>query len=116
MSNDSLFEQISAGVGSTTSPADLKEAQAEQKELFPKDHERKEGLKQTLHWAVIWGLRVAALMVIGVLIVRTWHLIAPENLMWLTNDKLQKIDNLLFSGTLGALLSRYLNQAIPDRS
>lgn len=77
------------------------------------DKERLESLKQTLHKAIIWAVKVASFTMIGLFIIRIYHLAAPESWIWLTQDRLQKIDSILFSGFLGAFVAKYLNQAVP---
>jgi len=77
------------------------------------DNRRLEHLKQSLHWTVVWGVRIAGISMLGLFVVRIWHMAAPEAWAWLGSERLQKIDSLLFSGFLGAFIARYLNQAIP---
>lgn len=92
------------------------QSKQEDKDLFGRDPHRQEALKQAIHTAVIWGLRIAAACVILCFIVRVFHLAAPDSMLWLTAERLQKIDNLLFSGALGAFISRYLGQIIPPEN
>jgi len=84
----------------------------EDKALFG-DSQRREILKQTLHWAIIWAVRIASACMIGLFIVRIAHLILPSHCIWIEPARLQVIDSLLFSSFLGAFISRYLDQALP---
>jgi hypothetical protein len=60
------------------------------------DDGRKESLKQTIHQAIIWGLRLAAICLILSFIVRVFHLAAPTQWLWLDEARLQKLDSILF--------------------
>lgn len=95
------------GTGST------KASELEAQSLYG-DKERLETLKQTLHRAVIWAVKVASFAMICLFVVRMLHLAVPECWMWLSQDRLQKVDSILFSGFLGAFVARYLNQAAPN--
>jgi len=77
------------------------------------DKKRLEHLKQSLHWTIVWGVRIAGISMLGLFVVRVWHMAAPEIWTWLGTERLQRIDSLLFSGFVGAFIARYLNQAIP---
>lgn len=77
------------------------------------DEKRTESLKQTIHGAVVWMVRVAAFVGLLVFIARMWHLISPDCWSWLDTDRIHKIDQLLFSGALGGLIVKYLEQAVP---
>lgn len=92
-------------------------AKQEGKELFG-DPKRHEELKQAIHEGVILVLQVAFIAMVVVLLIRVLHFVLPENNAsnaggwrphgWLTDPQLASIDKFLFSGTLGALVSRYL--------
>jgi len=74
---------------------------------------RLEHLKQSVHVAIVWAVRVASISMLLLFVVRVFHLAAPDVLMWVKPERLQKIDSLLFSGFVGAFIARYLNQAMP---
>jgi len=82
------------------------------------DNQRQESLKQTLHQVIIWGVRIAGILMIVLFVIRIYHLAAPAYppWIWLDAEQLQKIDSLLFSSFLGAFISRYLHQALPQFS
>jgi len=92
-------------------PADKKAL--EEKRDF--DGERLEGLKKTIHGLVVWAVRIAGLSLIALFVLRMWHLGAPCAWVWLDNDRLQRIDTVLFSGFVGAFVTKYLQPAIPDK-
>lgn len=58
-------------------------------------------------------MRIASLTLLVLFLIRIYHLAAPEGWLWLGQDRMQKIDSILFSGFLGAFVARYLNQAAP---
>lgn len=98
--------ETTAGAGSS------KASEREAQNLFG-DKQRLESLKQVLHGAIIWAVKVASFAMLCIFLVRVFHLAAPTAWTWLDSDRLQKIDSLLFSGFLGAFVARYLNQAAP---
>lgn len=96
---------------------------------------RDEKTRNTFHGIFITGLKIAGISLILLFIARFWHLLAPIDeislfglcgyispnsegscitLRWLSPEQLQEIDRLLFSGTLGALLARYLAPIITN--
>ena len=77
------------------------------------DDRRKEHLKDTFHLLFIWTLRIAFFGLVCIGLVRGWHLIAPEGYCWLNETRVQSIDKILFSASLGGLMGRYLNQIVP---
>jgi len=77
------------------------------------DRWRLEHLKQSVHWAIVWGVRVASISMLLLFVFRVYHLAAHECCVWISPERLQKIDSLLFSGFVGAFIARYLNQAMP---
>jgi len=82
-------------------------------EALSGDGRRLEHLKQSVHWTVVWAVRIAGISMLGLLVVRVWHMASPDMWIWLDSERLQKIDSLLFSGFVGAFIARYLNQAMP---
>lgn len=98
---------------SSSSSSATSASKKEADELFG-DVKRLESLKETLHWAIIWAVKVASIGMILLFMVRLYHLAAPETWTWLSMDRLQKLDSLLFSGFLGAFVAKYLNQAVPS--
>jgi len=86
----------------------------DEERVFGGDEKRTETLKQTIHAAVVWMVRVAAIAGLLVFLARIWHLISPDFMSWLSPDRIQKIDQLLFSGAIGGLIVKYLEQAVPN--
>jgi len=63
----------------------------------------------------MWGLRLAGLGLAAVFLVRLWHLISPECLLWLSPERISDVDKILFSGALGAIISKYLGPILGHR-
>jgi len=106
------FDTLLAGSETPQAPIHDNRSVRENKEVSG-DTRRFEHLKQTLHWAVVWGVRIASFSMLLLFVFRVYHLAAHECCVWISPERLQKIDSLLFSGFVGAFIARYLNQAIP---
>lgn len=76
---------------------------------------RDEKTKEIVHWIFMWGLRLAGLGLAAVFLVRLWHLISPECLLWLSPERISDVDKILFSGALGAIISKYLGPILGHR-
>jgi|CEGF01.1.fsa_nt_gi hypothetical protein len=114
---------IGADISVSSSPSNdqqaLKEAQAfDNDDLEAQsrkaNHDRTEELKKVVHWLFKWGVRTAGLALIMVFIVRVAHFILPESCTWLSTDRINDIDRLMFSGALGGLLAKYLGPVMDN--
>jgi len=87
--------------------------QRAKKELteFFSEHRRKERVKNTLNWIFIGFIIVTAFIAISVISIRLIHLVLPANKQWLTNDQVQGIDKLFFSGAIGGFLASYFKKS-----
>jgi len=97
------------------SPPRDKKAEKEQKLFASTDDERREALKRTVHSGILWAVRVAAFCVILLFVVRIWHMGAPDGWRWLKNEEVQQIDHLLFSGALGAFITKYFGSTFDSK-
>ena len=91
-------------------PAEDSKAKKEETELFPGDKKRNERNKNSLHWVsqiFIWTVGILAVLVVSS---RMIHFFAPCSWKWLTNDQIQTIDKVFFSGTIGGLLTNYFKK------
>ena len=91
----------------------------EVQEIFAKNNAgRQENLKAEIHWIFIWLLRVAAVILGALFIVRVWHMVAPINSTWLNNEQIQEIDALalVFSGAVGGYVAKYLESILPNKN
>jgi hypothetical protein len=79
------------------------------------DLRRHDKLKGVFHWVVVWGIRIAFGIFLIVFLIRVSHLVLPSYCRWLTNDDIQGIDKLFFSGTIGGVIGRYIKVVIPNK-
>jgi hypothetical protein len=87
-----------------------------QRELASFEHGSRLELKRTFHGLFILGLRILGLVAILIVLIRAYHLVAPTSWCWMDVEQVQSLDKILFSGSVGGVLGRYLNQIIPKDS
>lgn len=81
-------------------------AQKEQREVFS-DHRRKERVRNTLNWIFIGFISITGVIAVSVISIRLAHLVLPQKNQWLSNDQVQVIDKVFFSGAIGGFLATY---------
>lgn len=69
-------------------------------------------LRVEVHRVVKWSLRVGAFALGLLVLVRFWHLGAPETWRWLSEYDLQGMDKILFSSAFGGFVLTYLRDSI----
>lgn len=85
------------------------EKEAEELEL------RHENQKKTLYHNIwIGGAYIGAGLIAIAFCVRVLHLVLPYDCRWLCNNDLEEINQFLFSGTLGAVVGKYVKPATKD--
>jgi len=72
---------------------------------------RKERLKNVTNWLFIFFIITAAVVATVGIAIRLLHLILPESNKWLTDEQIQGIDKLFFSGAIGGLLTSYFKKS-----
>lgn len=72
---------------------------------------RKERLKDVINWLFIFFIITAAVVATLGIAIRLLHLILPESNKWLTEEQIQGIDKLFFSGAIGGLLTSYFKKS-----
>lgn len=88
--------------------ADTTMAQAEEKKWAKLDEVL---AKNDTNWATVYGWVVVvftivfSLIFLSSLIIWSWHYMMPENCLWLSDAQLSKIQSVLFSGGMGAVIS-----------
>ena len=106
---------------SQVSPAASRQSRKE-KELFDQDklrnaHTREQRAKNMIHFGILIILSLVGLCLMVAIVIRVIHLFASEKYMWLTAAQLDTLDNMFkfaASGTIGALLTKYLNKNVED--
>lgn len=111
--------QLDAAVGTdadsiSDSPLRDDQAHLEEREL-ENNHRRAEKAKDTAHYVFVIFIWSAGSAFLLLFLVRMWHFAVPESWCWLPLDRLQGIDKMLFSGAIGAVLSKYIDQALITR-
>lgn len=79
-------------------------------EAFVKKHKRDEKTKDHLHYASVVFIWVAFLTFIVVFFIRVLHFVLPESAQWMSDDQVQGIDKLIFSGAIGGFIGRYFKR------
>jgi hypothetical protein len=80
------------------------------------EHRHQLQLKRHFHKLFVAGLYVAWLAAMLVLLIRAFILVAPHSWCWMDDTQVQSLDKILFSGSVGGILGRYINQVIPPNS
>ena len=87
-------------------------AKQELQKKFSGDDKRSEETKQAIHCGIIWFIRVAAIIVTIVFIVRMAYFVIPTSWRWLQPDEVKALDEFLFHGMIGGILGAYLKKSI----
>lgn len=61
---------------------------------------------------VIYALRLGAVVLGVMLVVRFWHLAAPSSWRWLSDPEVQSMDKMLFSSAFGGFVFSYLKDSV----
>ena len=93
-----------------------KKASEEEDKFSGKDAERHEESKKTAHQLFIYGLHIVFWIAMGVLFLRTLHLVFPTCWHWLDVSQLNTIDKVLGAALGGGLIGRYLQKIFPEKS
>lgn len=72
-------------------------------------------MRSEIHRLVIYSLRFGALILGSLMVVRFWHLAAPDTLRWLSDSEVQSMDKMLFSSAFGGFVFSYLRDAVANR-
>jgi hypothetical protein len=108
--NSDLIPQLIQGAvnAATPAPPDAK-ARLEEQRLFG-DAKRSERYKSCIHWISVIAIALIGLTIVAVLIARIIHLILPTNRQWLTSEQAHSLDEYLFSGTVGGVLTQAIRK------
>ena len=93
-----------------------KKASEEEGKFSNKDAERHEESKDKAHRLFIKGLHIVFWIAMGVLFLRTLHLVFPTYWHWLDVSQLNTIDKILGAALGGGLIGKYLQKIFPEKS
>ena len=108
------------GLADSPSWADDSDAKQEEKLWAKEEKLRGTHIDNDITWARIFGYIVASLMVfftvlfVGSLGAWFFHYLTPWS--WLSTDQLSKIQSVVFSGTIGAVVSSYAQKHVEKRA
>jgi hypothetical protein len=94
---------------------DFKSAKLEQKNWQTLDEIRE---KNDGRWLSVYGLIVIfltlifSILFISSLVVWSWHYLAPSYWTWLSSEQLSKVQSVLFSGGMGAIVSTIVQKQL----
>ena len=63
-------------------------------------------------WIVVGITIIFTLLFVSSLVAWTWHYLAPVNWAWLTPEQLSKIQSIVFSSSLGAIVTTIIKRQI----
>jgi hypothetical protein len=73
-------------------------------------------LRRALFWGVRWFIRVAALLLIGAIVIWWWHLIGPTSGRWLEKEEIDHLQALISSGAIASLVTAMGKRLLPPSS
>lgn len=77
--------------------------------------EHRKAIKIELHKVVVMAIRLGAIMIFILLVIRLWHIAAPSDWRWLSEVDIQGIDKMLFSSAFGGFVLSYLKEVISGK-
>ncbi len=75
-----------------------------------KDAQRGENYRTHIHRIVCVGLYIVGFIVIAMILIRSWHLLAPERIHWLSPQENQDIERIIFGSILFSVLGKYFKK------
>jgi hypothetical protein len=96
--------------------ANQSRAKNEEKEWSNEDQLRGAKHKNDMLWLSCYGWLVVAATIFFTLLFMaslgawSWHYLAPVGMTWLTPDQLSKIQSVVFSGSLGAIVTSIMRK------
>lgn len=88
-------------------------AKEEEEDLFQKNvKKRADSKKRHMHNVFVVFIWIGLFVAVAVLFVRIYHLIMPIDSFWLSDDQIQQMDKVLFSGFIGGFLGKYVGEVL----
>ena len=110
--DESIFEEVLSSVEDSDNGSDII-AKKESRALSLDTPEQRLNHKQkTWHVIVIWGLRVVALSLGFMFLVRVWHMTLPATLCWLTDEQISSLNEIIFGGLIGTIIGKQIDQIL----
>ena len=115
MSDESFFRKIGqidsdSDINSGSKKVDKVHAAKEEKELF--DIKNDTQVKKHKNNVLIISIYLMFVIATVAVLIRAFHLFAPENIKWLNETDLNTIDQLIFSGVIGGVLTKYSSKVL----
>lgn len=92
-----------------TSAEDNRLAESEQEWLL-NDGRRGEAFRKHIHNIVVACIYVIGIIMIGLVLIRFYHFIAPPGGRWLNDHDLHNIERIIFSGIIASLAAKYFKK------
>jgi hypothetical protein len=73
--------------------------------------ERQNDWEKAVHSCKMWLLRIALLIIVIAIFVRTLALLIPPLVPWMTPEQTGKVDEFFIHGTIGALIANIIRRA-----
>ncbi|RXK86249.1 hypothetical protein [Filimonas effusa] len=91
-------------------PLDKKTAKELKERYEMSGLKRHNTVQDVLHWVFIIFMLIVSLVATGIISCRLIHLALPDCYQWLTNEQIQGIDKLFFSGAIGGAVATYFKK------
>lgn len=78
------------------------------------EEKRNNEKQQTWHRIVIWGLRIIAVSLAIIFVVRVCHMITPTSWGWLTEEQIKSLNDIIFGGLVGTIIGRRIDQILSN--
>lgn len=83
-----------------------------EKEAKRSEHKRRENFREQINKAAKIIFWIGVLGIIVLIFTEIWHLVTPTCWHYLEKDQLSKIETILFSGMIAAMVSEYTKKYI----
>lgn len=88
----------------------------QEEDLLYKEKLREDNVKDHKHKITVASLWVLFGFAVIIIFVRFYHYVVPETSYWLSNTRLDYMDNTLFSGAAGTILGKFGNKLFNGNS
>jgi hypothetical protein len=85
---------------------------SDEKKLTEQKNKNRIGFLKSVGWMAPAAMIMLSLVFMAFFVSWSWHFLATAPYQWLTPEQLSKIQSIIFSGAMGAIISLYLNKQI----